>query len=47
VTITVTYDVPALFVPFIGGFGDLAPVRSTYTELIDPFRDGLPGSALC
>ncbi|NCG38727.1 MAG: hypothetical protein GWP48_14565 [Actinobacteria bacterium] len=47
VTITVTYDVPALFVPFIGGFGDLAPVRSTYTELIDPFRDGLPGPALC
>ncbi len=47
VTITVSYDVPALVVPFIGGFGDLAPVESTYTELIDPFRDGLPGPASC
>jgi hypothetical protein len=47
VTITVSYDVPAIFVPFIGGFGDLAPVESTYSELIDPFRDGLPGSASC
>ena len=47
VSITVTYDVPAVFVPFIGGFGDLAPVESTYTELIDPFRDGLPGPASC
>jgi len=47
VSITVTYDVPALLVPFIGGFGDLAPVTSTYTELIDPFRDGIPGAATC
>ncbi|MEO0492163.1 MAG: hypothetical protein AAF081_01970 [Actinomycetota bacterium] len=47
VTIEVTYDVPALSIPFIGGFGQVTTVRSTYTELIDPFRDGLPGAATC
>jgi len=47
VSITVSYDVPALAIPFIGGFGDLAPVTSTFTELIDPFRDGISGEALC
>ncbi len=47
ITVTVSYDVPAIAIPFIGGFGDLAPVTSTYTELVDPFRDGLSGEALC
>ena len=47
VSVTVSYDVPALAIPFIGGFGDLAPVTSTFTELIDPFRDGISGVALC
>jgi Flp pilus assembly protein TadG len=47
VSVTVSYDVPAVAIPFIGGFGDLAPVTSTYTELIDPFRDGISGEALC
>lgn len=47
VTIEVTYDIPALSIPFIGGFGDVTTVRSAYTELIDPFRDGLPGDAAC
>ena len=47
VTLTVSYDVPALVVPFLGGFGDGITVRSTATELIDPFRDGVPGAATC
>ena len=47
VSITVSYDVPAVAIPFIGGFGDLAPVTSTFTELIDPFRDGISGEAVC
>ena len=47
VTITVTYDLPILAIPFIGGFGDLAAVESTFTELIDPFRDGVGGTAAC
>ncbi|MEM8708073.1 MAG: hypothetical protein AAGE98_16540 [Actinomycetota bacterium] len=47
VTIEVTYDIPALSIPWIGGFGEVTTVRSTYTELIDPFRDGIPGAATC
>ena len=47
VTLTVTYQVPALDIPFLGGFGDVITVESTSTELIDPFRDGLPGVAMC
>ncbi len=47
ISVTVSYDVPAIAIPFMGGFGDLAPVSSTYSELIDPFRDGLPGKASC
>jgi hypothetical protein len=45
-TFEVTYTVPALSLPLIGGYGR-APflVRSTHTELVDPFRDGLPGDA--
>ncbi len=47
VSVTVSYEVPAVAIPFIGGFGDLAPVTSTFTELIDPFRDGITGEATC
>ena len=45
-TFEVTYTVPALSLPIIGGYGR-APfrVRSAHTELVDPFRDGLPGDA--
>lgn len=45
-TFEVTYTVPALSLPLIGGYGR-APfvVRSRHTELVDPFRDGLPGDA--
>jgi hypothetical protein len=46
VTFEVVYEVPALSLPFIGGYGD-APfrVRSTHSELVDPFRSGVPGAA--
>ena len=44
-TFTATYDVPALTIPWIGGFGDGFEVTSTHSELIDPYRDGVPGSA--
>lgn len=47
VTVTVTYEVPALAIPFIGGFGNAITVQSTSTERIDPFRDGVPGLAAC
>ena len=46
VSFEATYEVPALSLPLIGGFGR-SPfrVRSTHTELVDPFRDGLAGQA--
>jgi hypothetical protein len=46
VTFAASYEVPALTLPFIGGYGT-APfrVRSTHSELVDPFRSGVPGSA--
>jgi hypothetical protein len=47
VTFEAEYDVPALSLPFIGGYGG-APfrVRSTHTELVDPYRSNVPGSAV-
>ena len=47
VTVTVAYELPVIAVPFIGGLGHLRPVESTFTEVIDPFRSGLPGTARC
>ena len=47
VSITVTYEVPVIAIPFIGGFGSLEPVESTHSEIVDPFRDGLEGVASC
>jgi len=46
-TVTVSYDVPALSLPFIGGYGDAFDVRASQSEIIDPYRSGLPGSARC
>lgn len=45
-TFEVTYRVPALSLPLIGGYGR-APflVRSTHSEIVDPFRSGLAGQA--
>ncbi len=46
VTFEAVYEVPALSLPFIGGYGH-APfrVRSTHSELVDPFRSGVAGDA--
>ncbi len=43
---SVTYEVPALSIPLIGGYGT-APfrVRSSHSEVVDPFRSGLDGQA--
>lgn len=46
VTFTASYPVPALTLPWIGGFGEGFVVRSEHSEVIDPFRDGVPGDAL-
>ena len=46
VTFEAEYEIPAVSLPFVGGYGP-APfrVRSTHSELVDPFRSGVPGSA--
>jgi hypothetical protein len=46
-TVTVTYHVPAIALPFIGGYGDAFEVRASQSEIVDPYRSGLPGSARC
>ncbi|MGH9085048.1 MAG: hypothetical protein ACRDYW_06310 [Acidimicrobiales bacterium] len=45
-TFEAVYEIPALSIPLIGGWGR-APfrVRSSHSELVDPFREGLPGEA--
>jgi hypothetical protein len=42
VEVRVEYEVPALTLPFIGGFGDSITATATHVERVDPFRDGLP-----
>jgi hypothetical protein len=42
VTVEVRYRVPALTVPFIGGFGSGVIARSSHSEVVDPYRSGLP-----
>ena len=44
VTFEATYTVPAITLPWVGGFGSGITVRSRHTEIIDPFRNGVPGS---
>ncbi|RMH71474.1 MAG: hypothetical protein D6683_14510 [Actinomyces sp.] len=47
VTLEVSYRVPAVTVPFVGGFGSLLTVRGRASELVDPYRSGVPGRATC
>ena len=47
VTVTVRYPVPAVVLPWIGGYGHAFDVRSSHTERVDPFRSGVPGSVTC
>ena len=44
-TFRASYHVPALSLPFIGGYGQGFEVTSSHSELVDPFRDGVPGDA--
>lgn len=47
ITVEVVHPVPAISLPFIGGYGHGFDVRATRSEVIDPFRDGLEGEGLC
>lgn len=46
VQVQVSYEVPAVPLPWIGGLGAIT-VSSTHSERIDPFRDGIAGEARC
>lgn len=46
VTFEVSYEVPALDLPLVGGWGPSSfSVRSRHSEVVDPYRDGVPGEA--
>jgi Flp pilus assembly protein TadG len=47
VTFEVTYVVPTLTLPFVGGFGDGVRVRARHGEIVDPYRNGPEGEAAC
>jgi hypothetical protein len=47
VVVDASYRVPALTVPFVGGFGGGLTVTGRHSEIIDPFADGLTGGAAC
>lgn len=42
-TFVVTYDVPTISLPLIGGFGDgVFATSARHREVVDPFRDDVP-----
>lgn len=47
VTVTVRHPVHAFHIPIIGGFGHGFDAVASESEVIDPFRSGLPGDAQC
>jgi hypothetical protein len=47
ITVEVSYPAPLLALPLVGMLGSAEIVRSVHSELVDPYRSGLPGVALC
>ena len=47
IRVTVQTSVPAIRLPFLGGFGEPFEVRATHAELVDPTRSGVDGVATC
>lgn len=47
ITISVSYPAPLVDLPFIGSMGRAQPVTSRHSEIVDPFRSGVPGVATC
>jgi hypothetical protein len=45
VVVRATYEVPAVPLPWIGGFGAGIDVSSRHGERVDPYRDGIEGEA--
>jgi hypothetical protein len=47
ITIAVSYPAPVLELPWVGRVGAAERVRADHSELVDPFRSGLPGTSSC
>ncbi|MDT7548845.1 MAG: hypothetical protein QOE84_1239 [Actinomycetota bacterium] len=47
VTFEVSYPVPLLRVPFLGSAGAGFTARARHSEVVDPYRSGLAGTAHC
>ena len=47
VIVEASYTVPAVPLPWVGGFGSGITVTARHSERVDPFRDGLAGEAEC
>jgi hypothetical protein len=47
VTVTVHHPVPAIRLPWIGGYGHAFDVSARQSEVVDPYRSGLAGAAEC
>lgn len=47
VTINVAYPVPRVTLPWLGGVGGSFVVRSSHTEVIDPYRSGIEAGGSC
>lgn len=44
VLVRVTYPVPAIHLPWIGGFGEAFRVQARHSEIVDPYRSGALGT---
>ncbi len=47
IDVSYSYTVPAISLPGGFGWGRGFEVNATHTEIVDPFRSGLEGEALC
>jgi hypothetical protein len=47
ITVTVTAQVPLVRLPLIGWDAGRTEVSASHTEIVDPFRSGVPGQAAC
>jgi hypothetical protein len=47
ITIVVSYPAPLLMLPWVGRLGSAEWVGADHSELVDPFRSGLPGTSAC
>jgi hypothetical protein len=48
VTLAVSYPVPAITLPWIGGYGHGFTATARHSEIVDPYRSGVPlGAQRC